>query len=67
MQKKNKKTRNVSDGARMARQPTAIGTGCNSNEKQCENFFSMNRQLSCNILHIKIRRIKFKLVLKVLG
>ena len=61
-----KKTRNVSVGARMARQPTPIGTGCNNNEKQCE-FFSVNRQISCMIVHIKIRRIKFKLVLKVLG
>ena len=51
----------------MARQPTPIGTGCNNNEKQCEKFFSVNRELSCMIVHMKIRRIKLKLVLKVLG
>ena len=30
-------------------------------------FFSVNRQLSCIIVHIKISRIKFKLVLKRIG
>ena len=29
------KTRNVSVGARMARQPTSIGTECNKNEQDC--------------------------------
>ena len=31
------------------------------------SFFSVNRQLSCIIVHIKIRRFKFKLVLNVVS
>ena len=58
------KTRSVTVREHLTCQPTFIGIGCNNNKKNSVRIvFSVNRQLSCFIARLKIRRIKFKFVI----